>query len=47
MLITLMPWPVVDPIVVALPLAFLVTLAVSLMTRPMNKGYVENCFKGI
>jgi SSS family solute:Na+ symporter len=47
MLITQMPWPVVDPIVVALPLAFLVTLAVSLMTRPMKKSYVEACFKGI
>jgi SSS family solute:Na+ symporter len=47
MLITQMPWPIVDPIVVALPLAFLVTVAVSLMSRPMSKSYVEDCFKGI
>jgi len=46
-LITQMPWPVVDPIVVALPLAFLVTVAVSLLTKPMNKNYVEACFNGI
>lgn len=46
-LITQMPWPVVDPIIVALPLAFLVTVAVSLMTEPMSKKYLEGCFKGI
>jgi SSS family solute:Na+ symporter len=46
MLITQMPWPVVDPIVVALPLTFIVTVAVNLMTRPMSKSYVEACFKG-
>jgi SSS family solute:Na+ symporter len=33
-LITSMPWPVVDPIVVALPLAFVATVAVSLATKP-------------
>ena len=32
-LIAQMPWPVVDPILVALPLAVLVTVAVSLMTK--------------
>jgi len=46
-LITQMPWPVVDPIVVALPLAALVTIVVSLMTKQMSKEYVEECFKGI
>lgn len=46
-LITQMPWPVVDPIVVALPLAFVVTIAVSLMTKPMSRNYVEGCFAGI
>jgi solute:Na+ symporter, SSS family len=47
MLITQMPWPVVDPIVIALPLAFLVTIAVSLVTEQMNKDYVDKCFKGV
>jgi SSS family solute:Na+ symporter len=46
-LITQMPWPVVDPIVVALPLAFLVTVAVSLFTKEMDKKYVDKCFEGI
>ena len=46
-LITSMPWPVVDPIVVALPLAFVVTVAVSLMTKPPAAEHVEKCFQGI
>jgi SSS family solute:Na+ symporter len=47
MLITQMPWPVVDPIVVALPLAFLVTVVVSLMTKPMDDKYLDECFHGV
>jgi SSS family solute:Na+ symporter len=47
MLITQMPWPVVDPIVVALPLAFLVTVIVSLMTKPMDDKYLDECFHGV
>lgn len=46
-LISAMPWPVVDPIVVALPLAFLVTVAVSLATQPPKAEHVEKCFEGI
>lgn len=46
-LFTSMPWPVVDPIVVALPLAFVVTVAVSLATKPPATEHVENCFEGI
>lgn len=47
MLITQMPWPVVDPIVVALPLAFLVTVIVSLMTKPMEDKHLDMCFHGV
>lgn len=46
-LIPSMPWPVVDPIVVALPLAFVATVAVSLATRPPAAEHVERCFEGI
>jgi SSS family solute:Na+ symporter len=46
-LITQMPWPVVDPIVVALPVAMLVTIAVSLGTKKMNEKHLEECFKGV
>jgi solute:Na+ symporter, SSS family len=46
-LITQMPWPVVDPIVVLLPLSFLVTIVVSLMTKPVENKTLEESFKGI
>ncbi len=46
-LITQMPWPVMDPIIVALPLAMLVTIIVSLMTKKLNDRHLEECFKGI
>lgn len=43
-LVTTMPWPVVDPIVVALPLAFIVTIVVSLLTKPPAEEVLERCF---
>jgi SSS family solute:Na+ symporter len=46
-LIAQMPWPVVDPILVALPLAILATVAVSLMTKRPGDKHLEKCFKGI
>lgn len=41
------PWTVVDPIVVILPLSFLVAVAVSLCTQKPPKEHVEYCFKHI
>ncbi|MDI3485674.1 MAG: solute:Na+ symporter, family, partial [Methanolobus sp.] len=38
-------WTLVDPILVATPLSFLVAIVVSLMTEPMAKEHVETCFK--
>lgn len=46
-LVTQMPWPVVDPIIVALPLAVLVTVIVSLMTKPPSDKHLDLCFKGV
>ena len=46
-LITQMPWPVVDPLIVAFPLAILATIIVSLMTKPPSQEHLEECFKGI
>ncbi len=46
-LITQMPWPVVDPIMVALPLAALVTVVVSLLTKKMSDKHLQECFKGV
>jgi SSS family solute:Na+ symporter len=38
-------WPVVDPIVVALPISIIVAVAVALATRPPAKQQIEKCFK--
>ena len=39
------PWSTMDPIVIAFPLAFIVTLIVTLCTRPMPKEIVEKAFR--
>ncbi|MFP4057928.1 MAG: sodium:solute symporter [Candidatus Brocadiia bacterium] len=39
-------WPVVDPLVVALPLAILTVIIVSALTRPMDPAYVDYCRGG-
>jgi SSS family solute:Na+ symporter len=37
-------WPVVDPLVVALPLSALTALVVSLLTKPPSEVHVAKCF---
>jgi len=39
-------WTVVDPLVVALPLSILAAVAVSLMSRPMDRDYVDYVYGG-
>ena len=46
-LVAQMPWPVVDPILIALPLAILATVVVSLITRRPEERHLNDCFKGI
>ncbi len=38
-------WTVVDPILVATPLSFIVAIVVSLMTKPVSKEHLDVCFK--
>ncbi|SFM33534.1 sodium:solute symporter family protein [Methanolobus profundi] len=38
-------WTVVDPILVATPLAFAVAIIVSLMTKPTPQEHLDTCFK--
>ena len=47
MLITSAPWPAVDPIVISLPIAFVVTIVVSLLTQKYGKEHLEKCFQGV
>ncbi len=46
-LITASPWPTVDSIVIALPIAFIITVVVSLLTKPQPKEQLDKIFKGI
>ncbi len=46
-LVTTMPWPTVDSIVIALPIAFVVTVVVSLLTKPPAKEHLDKVFSGV
>jgi SSS family solute:Na+ symporter len=46
-LVASMPWPVVDPILVALPLAILATVIVSLITKGPSDKHLAECFRGV
>ncbi len=39
------PWDSVDPILIAFPLAFIVTVVVTLFTRPVKKEILDKCFR--
>jgi SSS family solute:Na+ symporter len=39
------PWKGIDQIVIAFPLAFIVTLIVTLATKPMNKEFINSVYK--
>jgi len=41
------PWRFLDALVIAFPLAVIVTIVVSLVTRKMPEDHVEDCFHGI
>ncbi|MBN2211542.1 MAG: sodium:solute symporter family protein [Sedimentisphaerales bacterium] len=38
-------WPVVDPIIVALPISIIVLIAVSMVTQPPGEQHLNRCFK--
>ena len=46
-LISANPWPTVDSIVIALPIAFVITVVVSLLTKPPEKEFLDKIFKGV
>jgi SSS family solute:Na+ symporter len=39
-------WPVVDPILVALPISLIVAVVVSLLSKPPSQEHLDTCFKG-
>lgn len=46
-IITSAPWPTVDPMVIALPIAIIATILVSFLTKPPEKEFLSKCFQGI
>lgn len=40
-------WPEVDPLFIAFPLAIIVTVVVSLLTKPMPKEHLDYCFQEV
>ncbi len=42
-----LPWTVVDPLVVVLPVSAAVFIIVSLITTPLPEEHVEKCFEGV
>jgi SSS family solute:Na+ symporter len=47
LLITTQPWPLVDPLVIGVPVAMFFTVLVSLLTKPPSKEHLNKCFEGI
>lgn len=41
------PWVVVDPLFIALPVSIILTIVVSLATKPMDLSHVDKCFKDL
>lgn len=41
------PWNALDPLVVALSVSLVVTMAESLRTRPSDPGHLDRCLAGI
>ncbi|MCL2114673.1 MAG: sodium:solute symporter family protein [Methanobrevibacter sp.] len=46
-LIPAVPWPTIDPLIIAVPISFIFTIVVSLLTKPMAKEHIEKCYEGI
>lgn len=44
-LISIHPWPFVDPFVYALPLSIITLIAVSLLTAPPDEEHLQKCFE--
>lgn len=46
-LVSTMPWPTVDPLVIGVPLVFILTIVVSLLTKPPSKELLDKAFKDV
>ncbi len=46
-IITTAPWPTVDPIIIALPVAVIATIVVTYLTKPPEKELLDKIFEGV
>ena len=46
MLIQALPFGSVDAIMIAVPISFIFTIVVSLLTKPMSSEHIDKCYKG-
>jgi len=46
-IITTLPWPTVDPIIIALPIAAIATIVVTYLTKPPKKEFLDKIFDGV
>jgi SSS family solute:Na+ symporter len=44
MLITEMPFPAIDPLVIGVPVSLIFTIIVSLLTKPMEQEHIDKCY---
>jgi SSS family solute:Na+ symporter len=44
-LISIDPVPFIDPIIIGVPISFIFTVVVSLLTKPMEQKHIDECFK--
>lgn len=47
MLIQAMPFSSIDAIIISVPISFIFTVVVSLLTKPMDQEHIDKCYKGI
>lgn len=47
MLIESLPWSSIDAIIIAVPISFIFTIIMSLLTKPMDPEIIDQCYKGI
>ena len=45
--VTTLPWPTVDPIIIALPIAIIATIVVTYLTKPPEKEVLDRIFDGV
>lgn len=45
-LISTMPWPVIDPLIFGVPISAIFLIVVSLLTKPLDKEVLDKSFKG-